>query len=156
MLSQPKPEIDLTINVVNVADPAGGPTHLFSTAEAFQVSANLKFRGLLAPAMVRQSMNYTITYYYESIDGASQGVLGTVGPSALIPDQFEYGPHQTALTVPARELGPGTYKLAAQVSFGGGPSPIIAFDEGLIISISDRLPGDPTTDAPPPKPREGK
>lgn len=125
---------------LKVIDPSGLPSDLIIDAGSnFNVSVKFVLGGILARAFVTAPIPepFTVTYYYEGVGGAADGVLTTASGNlgAGIPNGGVYE-FKDAVTTPATPVtlpGPGLYKLSAVVMFGGLLSSYTAFCDGPMI-----------------------
>ncbi len=126
--------IGINCTPVNVVDTNGTPSNLIiQTTDPFDVWMSFDLQGTFAQWIASLAVPYTISYFFEGVGGAPDGVLATVNSNA-IPGQVNYGQAETKATVPAGTLPPGLYNLSTVVSFGGAP-PMTAFDGGPMIQV---------------------
>ncbi len=125
---------------LKVLDPSGFPSDLIIDAGSnFNVSVKFVLGGMLARSFVTAPAPdpFTVTYYYEGMGGAADGVLataaGNLGAGILNGPVYEFKDAVTTPATPVTLPAPGLYKLSAVVTFGGLLSSYTAFCDGPMI-----------------------
>ena len=141
---QPEAPNDPSIKSGNSLDviDAGQKTNLIiEVTRAFQVVMEFELDGGFANTLVAAPMSFTVTYYYDELGGANEGVLGTVTKNTQA-GQLKYNAttpagSETVLNVAAGALPVGTYRLNSRVTFklGAATVPLFAFTDGPVIDI---------------------
>jgi len=126
--------IGINCTTVNVEDPNGTPSNLIiQSSDPFNVWMTFDLQGTFALWIASLNVPYTISYFYEGVGGAADGLLATVNHNTIL-GQTHYDKPETLATIPAGTLAPGLYNLTTVVSFGGSP-PMTAFESGPMIQV---------------------
>ena len=141
---QPEAPNDPSIQSGNSLDvlDAGQKTNLIiEVTRAFQVAMEFELAGFIASLLVGAPMTYTVTYTFDELGGANEGVLGAVTKNTQA-GQLKYNAAtpagaETVLNVAAGALPPATYRLNSRVTFklGAANVPLFAFTDGPVIEI---------------------
>lgn len=133
MPGQPnQPLLNFDVTNLTVVDSGQTPNLVIGRTEAFSVTVDFKFGGLLASWLMGLGVNCAVRVKYESL---GEGPEGTWGPATVITVAGQPA-YTGTINVPANHFAAGeegAYKLVGTVTVPG--SPIAGYFEGPILQI---------------------
>jgi hypothetical protein len=119
---------------IEVLEASGAPSNLvISNAATFRLGMYFELKGPMAAPLVAIPLQYTVSYFAESIGAGADETLATIGPKTTSPNKLRYEESDTGATIGPGTLRPGVYRLGGVASFGSFP--IAGFAEGPVIQV---------------------